>query len=841
MALTTQLNTLEVSGLIRLAQVEPELEYLFRHTLVQEAAYTSLLPADQKRLHFEVGEALEHAYPDRLESRELAPVLGRHFAQAGDDERALRYLTTAADLALASYANQEAEGHYRLALTLARTDEPRVRLMVGLGRVLARQGHYVEAVEVSREAIRLSQALGDADRAAWLYARIGRALWQKGDIPGSLAACEEGLAAVDQAAETPGLAALLHEAGRAYHFNGQPDQAAPLVRRALDLAGRLGAIDVEADSLTTLSIIPNQPGDQVLVWLARAIELAEPAGLLRIAVRAHHNLANARLTLQGDLDGARREYLRAAELARLRGSASEELFSMSSAIALALNTGKMVEAEAPLPELYQLARTLPDAGTALTNLDSLRAMSLSQRGEWRQAALLLSECQQRSRASGNLDLLAGLNIGLTNNLLEMVEWEGVDRWQEIEDSLREAIDIGDRGVTSAVQPRCVLARVRIKQGRLDDARALLAQAEACAAASGTAWEQLILAAANGFLAGGEGRWSDAIAAAEQGISFLAGLGLRWDQARSTIDLAAAHAARGEPGDPERARALLREAREMFEQMGAPRYAQIVDDRLDSLAAALYDEVLAGHKVSQELAAAARVQSSFLPEALPQLPGWQLAARWEPARQTSGDFYDVILLPNGRLGLLIADVSDKGAGAALYMAMSRTVIRTYALEHATQPEVALAAANHRILADGHAMPSMFLTAFYGVLDPADGTLLYCNAGHNPPYVFRPGDPHPPRALARTGLPVGILEGAWEQGSARLQPGDVLLLYTDGITDAQDTQGAMFGEEPLLAAAQAALGCSAQDIQDALLAAVHAFVAGAPRADDITIMVLKREGL
>lgn len=251
-------------------------------------------------------------------------------------------------------------------------------------------------------------------------------------------------------------------------------------------------------------------------------------------------------------------------------------------------------------------------------------------------------------------------------------------------------------------------------------------------------------------------------------------------------------------------------------------------------AAEYARALAHEKVVQELAMAAEIQASFLPESLPALAGWQLAATLRPARQTSGDYYDVIELPGGRLGLVIADVADKGTGAALYMALSRTLLRTYALEYPERPEKALYAANKRLLLDSRS--SMFVTVFYGILDPADGTLRYVNAGHNPPLLLH--GPGAPLMLRNTGIPLGVMHGAaWATEAVTLAPGGRLVLYTDGVSEAQDAQGEPFDMARLVDAARE--GDGAQAAQAAILSAVARFVGDAPQHDDITLLVVTRE--
>jgi serine phosphatase RsbU (regulator of sigma subunit) len=253
--------------------------------------------------------------------------------------------------------------------------------------------------------------------------------------------------------------------------------------------------------------------------------------------------------------------------------------------------------------------------------------------------------------------------------------------------------------------------------------------------------------------------------------------------------------------------------------------------------------LAAKKVSQEMVRAGRIQSSFLPEKVPQPAGWQLAVRLEPALQTSGDFYDFIPLPEARLGIVIADVTDKGAGAALFMASCRTLIRTYAELYPTQPEQVLAAVNRRLLLDTHA--GLYITVFYGVLDPALGRFIYCNAGHNPPYLFRAPQGETVQSLPSTGIAIGIMpEARWIQREISFDPQDVLLLFTDGVTEAQDEHQALYGEGRLLAAGRDSLapqgeqGRRAASVLATVLADIRHFVGSAPRSDDLTLMVIRR---
>jgi serine phosphatase RsbU (regulator of sigma subunit) len=252
---------------------------------------------------------------------------------------------------------------------------------------------------------------------------------------------------------------------------------------------------------------------------------------------------------------------------------------------------------------------------------------------------------------------------------------------------------------------------------------------------------------------------------------------------------------------------------------------------------VYAQTLAHQLTLQELAVARQIQHSFLPEAPPQLPGWELAASLEPARQVSGDFYDFITLPDGRLGLLVADVADKGLGPALFMAVSRTLIRTFAQDFPDAPEEAVRLASARLLQD--AGDNLFVTAFYGVLNPATGELVYCNAGHNPPLLLRAQPDCPLEPLRNTGMPLAVMEDAlWTRGTVQITPGDMLLIYTDGVTDAQNPQGDFFDESGLRSVLTSVQSQPAAHIHAAVLDALHRFVGENAPGDDITLLVLTR---
>lgn len=275
------------------------------------------------------------------------------------------------------------------------------------------------------------------------------------------------------------------------------------------------------------------------------------------------------------------------------------------------------------------------------------------------------------------------------------------------------------------------------------------------------------------------------------------------------------------------------------------------------------------KLEHDVQIGRQIQADFLPDEdkLPQPAGWEIAARFHPAREVAGDFYDAFLLTGDKVGLVIADVCDKGVGAALFMALSRSLIRAFAEQHrplgwmdsltgdqsvaaskksATRRRMLLSAGTGALLAvqltndyiaDNHGDMNMFATLFFGVLDPATGVLTYVNGGHDPPAIVAPDGAVKMRLLP-TGPAVGMLPHMdFDIQQVTLEPGDLLMAFSDGVPDARNADGERFTVESLWSLLEQPAP-SVVALLDRIEAALRAHIADADQYDDITMLAVRR---
>ncbi len=242
------------------------------------------------------------------------------------------------------------------------------------------------------------------------------------------------------------------------------------------------------------------------------------------------------------------------------------------------------------------------------------------------------------------------------------------------------------------------------------------------------------------------------------------------------------------------------------------------------------------RIEQELKVARLIQQTLLPKALPELPGYDVAAYYQPAREVGGDFYDFMTLEDGRLGLVVGDVTDKGVPAALVMATTRTMLRA-AAQRLLSPGEVLQRVNDVLVQD--IPPNMFVTCLYAILDPASGRLVYANAGHDLPYRRRAGRAEGAEELRARGMPLGLMPGmGYEEKEIVLQKGESVLFYSDGLVEAHDRRREMFGF-PRLQGLVGAHRSGGSALISFLLSELARFTGeGWEQEDDITLVTLDR---
>ncbi len=250
---------------------------------------------------------------------------------------------------------------------------------------------------------------------------------------------------------------------------------------------------------------------------------------------------------------------------------------------------------------------------------------------------------------------------------------------------------------------------------------------------------------------------------------------------------------------------------------------------------LKQEMVGRERMEREFQLARQIQQAFLPETLPEHKDWQISRLWQTAREVGGDFYDIFETKDKRIALVIADVADKGMPAALYMTVTRTLIRA-TLQSTTSPGKVLARVND--LLESESRNGMFVTAFLALLDPKTGVLEYANAGHNLPLMIH-SNPARISSLEKDGIALGVMAQAeYKDKKITLEPGETLLFYTDGVTEAFSAEGELFSEPRLVNALLNSTVTSAEQLLASIEELIKEFRNGEPPSDDLTMIAIRR---
>ena len=562
----TLINALESAERAQIISEVPHrrsssLTFAFAHTLIPATLSDQFSGLRRQRLHRSAAAAIEALHPDDYET------LGYHYERAGDAERAQHYYQRAGERALERYANQKAERYFRAGLELEESNANAAQILSSLGEALFRQSRYEEASQTWEKAIELYCAASDYDNQARLTARRARAAWYMWDTPGGLEICRQGLESLGdyKKLETPGVAALIHETARAYYFNKMPDEALPLCQYALELARRLNLVDVQAETLATLGILPNLPVDEAAQALKQAVEISESAGLLAPAVRAHSNLGE-HLHNVGDLIGAREHLMRSREVAGQLGIPDWEHSMLASVVDICFLLGDMAYIHAVMEELSELLSRIPNPENHALSNRFIEARIHRFKGEVEEALVEMRQCSKEARERELFQLAAGINVVLGELLLELYQDEEAEKY------LRETIQFGQQATPDdQAISRLLLSLVRMHQGRLEDARHLIDETRADAQEKPFFGGQAYLKWAEVHLAVTEQNWEEAFAGYKMLDEISAKLGIPWYRARILAEWAEILISRGEAGDNMQAEKLYKQASQIFQQLGLPNY------------------------------------------------------------------------------------------------------------------------------------------------------------------------------------------------------------------------------------------------------------------------------
>lgn len=547
--------------------------FSFVHALVPSTLVEGVRTLRRRRLHRRIADAIVQAKPGAFEA------IAYHYEEAGDEARSLEYYRKAADRAVQAYANPEAERHLLTLLDLIEDEGERSQLLGELAQVQSRQGKFELAIEHWLQGVGLARSLGEDELSAHYYARAARAAWEAGEPPRGLELGLVGLQQLDGAADSAGLAELLHETGRAYYFNGMPDEARPILKRGLKMAEATDAVGVRVESLISLAtaggLTGGQSAEENVRLLGQAIELARAHNLPDEESRALNNLTVIKTHQVGDLSGSRERTARAMELAESTGSTGIWLFYGATACFYALSQGDLPWVRDQIPKLHDARLRMPTAVTSGLTLLSVEGNLLLRSGEVDQAMELFRQLHREAVEGGEFNAVYSTAIYFAEAAIES--------GKELDEALSmlEAVWEGHL-YGGPIWPLSMVARVLTAQGKLTEAAAVLENARDEDGKAQWGLSPVWLGFVEAELAEAKEEWAEAERAYQATATAAEKSGLHWHHAYIHWRWAEVLLSGSGGREIDRTIELLRRARDEFEACGAPMYVKKLQSRIEEL-------------------------------------------------------------------------------------------------------------------------------------------------------------------------------------------------------------------------------------------------------------------
>ena len=550
------LHTLETSGLIRLAQMEPELEYLFRHALVQEAAYDSILKADRKSLHLAVAREMERIYPERLD--EFSALLAHHYREAGEIKKALKYYQGAAAHATQKFANREAEYHLGAALEICEDEKERADITRQLGMTVLALGRIEEAEKLLRASLPVYRAQKRLNDIADIYSNLSEIAWGKNEIANTLALAQEGMQEVGELPPSEAYAELIRHLANGYIFNDLLDEAEAYIYKAISIAELSGSNLALAQALVTRAMVEDHRGksEQSILTLERAVECASHPFSIS---RARNNLAYMFIKLGRNIEAAKQiEYMVA--YSREANSIYSELWFLAELNNIYCDLGKINEVIALTPLMMDLLKA--SGGKAYRiQVEGARLQSLIYLGQPEEALNDLSALCEDTRNNNDKQMFMNVSFTLAAGYSMLKDYQRAA--QEIERGIQFA------GIWAGASYQYYLAGLQARAADLSPAQESFARGERESESPATFTDAAARLYALTRIRAAEEKFDEALSIAEELAEKYRAVHFRWYYALTLWDAGEiALTAKNKT----KAKELLQRAMNEYHEMNIPIYA-----------------------------------------------------------------------------------------------------------------------------------------------------------------------------------------------------------------------------------------------------------------------------